>query len=418
VWFDYSFSPPKVNVGRHAELVTVNVTPTGSAESLDITPFTEQRVPSVRIVFETTATNGQMSISNDIAPAGADGFELGALVATVNLAGGGGHMTKLKQEVGVEPLPDADDMDAVNDFLANLVGWLDEGLNDDPEEGFNNSIRNFSVEEAAFSKLNDDGSVDEDLDAELYPNRLTSGAIATWMQQPNSAASVNVTKARLEARVSFETWLPYVAGEHAEKKTGVVEDMIISVDFIATDATTKLYEIIASSTSTPGEPQPTGLAQSLYDALNRPQYRGRITLTERECGNTAIGVGNTLNILGLRDEWAAMNALITDVSEDLANGRTTITFGPTPQLSLGDLIELLQTSRTRRKPSNYQARETGDNSGATAILPELSASLASNDKEVARSYDAKVDPAVVSGASAIVTDAKNGLQSVAYEEPA
>jgi hypothetical protein len=124
------------------------------------------------------------------------------------------------------------------------------------------------------------------------------------------------------------------------------------------------YQTIASIAY--GDPQPVGLAKFLYDALSILQYDGGLALTEQETSGLAV-VGNVLNVLGGRPEWAAMNAMIQTVSEDVDAGITRIQFGPPAHLGPADLAELLRINRLRLRWTNTTVQNDGTLSGSSDV---------------------------------------------------
>lgn len=109
---------------------------------------------------------------------------------------------------------------------------------------------------------------------------------------------------------------------------------------------------LAQMTGSASEGDPTGLALDYYASLTTAQWEGEVIITELECTGS-IRPGKILNISNGNADWAAMNALVQQVHENLENGETTITLGPPGHLSPTDFISLLQM--TRRRPLTQNA---------------------------------------------------------------
>ena len=193
--------------------------------------------------------------------------------------------------------------------------------------------------------------------------------------------------------------------------------MPIAVDLIATDAVSKLdphpYSKVTGGALS--ETPPSGLAQALYTALNRAQYAGTLDLVVEEVGDIVVGVGQKLNLTGLRGEWATMAALITAVSEDYLAGRVQVTIGPTPQLAFGDLVALLQASRFRRIP-DQSARATGSVGGTRKVeFPSWTPQTRGTRGQGASSYELILNNATPD--TSVEVDGVNGAVTATYSEP-
>jgi len=116
-----------------------------------------------------------------------------------------------------------------------------------------------------------------------------------------------------------------------------------------------------------GDPSIVGLAQYLYESLATLHYDGSIELEEDECSGV-VSLGNSLNLLGSRTEYATMAALIQQVSFGIDSGMTSISFGPPRHLNISDILTLLQRFRTRRRWTNPDTQDTGELSGTGSQL--------------------------------------------------
>jgi hypothetical protein len=354
-WFDYSTNPPTFHCRQHANLAAVSVARNR-----------QQEVASVVIFYEigdvSYPTLSKLSV--DAAPGGSTGRELGALVATIGLQGGSSG-NQLRQDC-ITNDGTTGNAGANTGTPAQKQAWwaaripaLNKALADEIIKRPSDDQFGFDLSSISIKRLNVDGSVVGTLDLGDYPWELIAGAITPWMQE--SPHDVLVTRARATASIAYYVYEAGAGKRHVET------NVPISVEFIATDAATK-EEATPYTKSTGGsvsETPPTGLADYLLTALNRAQYSGDISFTSAEVGDVAIAVGNKLNLTGLRSEWTTMNALVIRVVEDFDRGLLRVTFGAPPQLGLGDLVELLQSSRWRREP-NGLARKNGTTPSATS----------------------------------------------------
>jgi len=94
-----------------------------------------------------------------------------------------------------------------------------------------------------------------------------------------------------------------------------------------------------------------GLAQYLYDQVKDVQWSGVLTLVEEEVSGL-VGIGQAVNVIGGRPEWAAMRAMVQSVTEEIETGTTRIELGPPEHLGIQDLVELLKVGRRRSRWTN------------------------------------------------------------------
>lgn len=108
------------------------------------------------------------------------------------------------------------------------------------------------------------------------------------------------------------------------------------------------------------EPVPTGLASQYYAALSTKHWEGQLTLRERECSGL-VTVGNVLNLSNGRADWATMDALVQEVSEDLLTGETQVVLGPPEHLGPQDFVALMDRFRLNRPTSDFpESQHNGD----------------------------------------------------------
>lgn len=434
-WFDYSTAPPTLHIQPAANLTAVSIAPIGTAERFNLKRNYQQEVSQVAIFYEIvdSAHPEFASVTIDAAPPGSTGNAPGALCATINLQGGQSQ-TKQSQELQAAPLyqataatpssaaiqlawwanrvPElADALDSQNSFAHSLIRKLSDGT---PGVDFG---------KVSFIQIDDDGNEaplnynDPTHPDTYYPNELVYGAITPWMQQPGSwPGKAFGIHARVDTAIHYYVQGPTDSGGTLGKRH-VDMHVPLSVKLIATDGATHLephpYMVLTGGVAS--DTPPTGLAAALYAALNRPQYNGTIALASAEIGDIAVGMGNTLNLTGLRSEWASMAALITSVQAKFASGTLTLTFSPTPQLGTGELVQLMQISRNRRIP-DVTLRQTGENGGSRTIqfptwTPQTSGSRGKGDGGYQQFSSGDVTPTN----NVVEVDPDNGSTSVTYE---
>lgn len=210
-----------------------------------------------------------------------------------------------------------------------------------------------------------------------YPNVLISGSVPSWTQKSAVSAEFTATISGKLGGKSF-TGLP------------------ISVQLTLTDAISKTYKQIVSSSYRPGETPPADLALNIYNERKTLHYSGSATRIMTE-PDFSIGTGNTLNLTApagsfwddsaIWDDSAlwddgningmlgldAINAVIESIriSRSPKGTVTTINFGPPRHLQAQDFIAIARASRNIRTSVWNRKEPLGDNdakidaSGAT-----------------------------------------------------
>jgi len=334
-WFDYSTATPTLNLRARSALaaVTAAINPasraTAAVSSVSLTPRTDLQLPAVVLLYERSSDAGSQqleTISTDAYPLGATGRTVGALVATIQLAGA--QIVRQQQAIAVEAYPAEGNDAAWSTWWKARIEWL----------------RNAGGDYASLTIHNTSRRAGEAPEGGWYgatplPSELLEGTIQDWMTGVHAE------------RETITAYVDYV------KTDGTTEtDREISIVVTSTDATSRTYWRLAVAQS--AEPVPVGLAAALYAAANALHYDGTLSIEEDECSG-AYRPGRVLNISGGQSAWAAMAAQIAQASEDLFSGRTTLQVGPPKYLSLPDLVTLLRTNRTRRPAQRSQVRLTG-----------------------------------------------------------
>src|SRR5712692_3140605 len=313
-----------------------------SVSEVSITPRYDLQRPSVAIKYEkkTTINNTDfLSVISDIWPITATGQELNALTATIDLQGA--KITTVKASLRVDPIDETD------------INWWKRKF---PDLALPSKS---ALQLISTSRVirNADGTTTALPVLGGLPNAVIEGQVCTWMK--SSGVFALAQQEEITGHFAYTTTDP-VTSQIVSQLT----DEPLTYKHATTNMPSGDYQTIASIAY--GDPQPVGLAQALYNALSILQYDGGLTLTEQECSGTAL-VGSVLNVLGGRIEWAAMNAMIQTVSEDVDAGTTRIQFGPPAHLGPADLAELLRINRLRLRWTNFTLQNDGTLSGSSDV---------------------------------------------------
>ena len=315
VWFDYSTTPPTINIQRRAQLEAVTLPATAESEELNVKrvecePCHTLKLDGVRLYFcvDSNAFPSLIQTAGNV-----DSFQ--TLEQTIRLGGAAGNIILNKIEVG--ELPDTqDDVD----WWKDKHPWL---KSDD--------IKELSLH---------DGDIG---DTHGYGKYLLPGySITEWMKDHQGVASAEC-----------------VATVRADYTMGGTDyvDQVLTFKYTATNADNKTYTW--GEGGVPAEVPPTDLAGVILSACSTLHYQGSLALVEEECGRGASLMGCVLNLTAGQSAWSTMRALITGVSEDLFFGRTTITFGPPPCLGAGDMMALARMNRIRVPAGSAGSKKNG-----------------------------------------------------------
>lgn len=349
-WMDYATVPPTLCIGTRANVtpltLTLGVSP---IRALSITPRNDLLVPSVYIKYEAENTNDGASFRTVTVDAAGSGGEqaIGALVATVQLAGS--NSTKLKQKIKVMDLPataeDANFWKRKYPFLAA------------------SGVSNLTLSAGDIKVQQPDGTWGGSLGNTVFPGdrELLAGQVQQWMLDDDALLTSDRYRMTVKASYSIED----------EDFT----DHLLATEVNVTNADNKTYQKQDQSES--AESIPTGVAATLYAALSTLHYDGQITLVEQEVAGT-IHPGTVLNITGGAAAWATMAAHVQAVEESVDDGLTAITFGPPDHLSPQDLKELCFTNRSRNAGNSAKEKANGGSTAGTNPVQDVSGNTASS----------------------------------------
>lgn len=359
-WVDYAPTVPVIHLSRRPELdaLALPVLPPGGSSdfaaavrsTIDLAPMPEQQRTKVVLIYVSTNRANEASWETfdiDAWPVGSAPNHPDALVRTIQLAGSVAQSLVLTQKVNVDPIPAAlatgsSVITSGADF-STLAAWWKKHAPDLAKS--NVTIKSFR----GGTRTLDDGSAVNG----ALGNELMTGAVTDWME---SEHDIVVESQLVQIQIDVEITDP---ADAAKKERQVWP---FSVVIRATNATTRTYQFTESSSVTPPEEIPSGLAQAIHAAIAPLHYEGHVHLTEREPTVNAL-VGRVLNLTGDLAAWATMNALVQAAAISIDDGRTELRVGPPRHLGVGDLIDLFRANRTRRAVTGFQTRTTGKSGG-------------------------------------------------------
>jgi hypothetical protein len=332
--------------------ITLAVQPAGTADSAAYAPLESVRlrtrpdlmVASVILLYLATNRANEAvweTISFDNYPAGITEGAPDQLLRTIRLAGSVFNASVLTQQVEIDPIPSqlalSGPVTTGGDFVILREWWRMHAQ----------QLRASNIIPKAFysgARQLEDGTVV----TVTTVNELTKGAVTDWM-----IAKQGVVAERQRVTVICEY-------DVSDAVTGKLEHMVsqLATTILATNAQTKTYSFSASSTWTPAEAIPTGLAQALYTAFATLQHEGSVVLLEPDC-SYATTVGKALQLTGSLAAWSTMLAIIQSAEMDLQNGRTVFTVGPAKHLGIADLVDVFRNNRTNPPVTSSFTRTTG-----------------------------------------------------------
>jgi hypothetical protein len=311
-------------------------------------------VPGVFINYRRINTvEGQayLAIEQQTAGSGAASAE-NALNRTVTLAGSSFSSSTVEQACVTAIIPsalgdiltpaDGSNFTAVLAFLARSQKWLLE-----TGTTITKLTPSFQFRRALAPNVTTGATEEVAMHDPVLVRELTEGGITPWMRD----TTLNIVAQ--EQEVSYE-----VEGTRTIDGTVIKANGTVTRALLATNASTRTYSFQESSSFTPQEDTPTGLAAAVYAAMSSLQHEGSFTLVESEC-TLGIRPGKVVNLTGGRSEWTTMAAVVQQVAADLETGRTEIQVGFPTQLGPADLVEIYRANRFKRGADRGAYRATG-----------------------------------------------------------
>ncbi len=369
---DYSSSLVVVNFEKPAETGALSFALDGTD---DVAEFSvrqvSERVPEcVAITYETSMRVDDKSyrdLVHDVFPAVGNPRSPNSLSVTVPLESG--SKVTMKQPIETADLPTD---------LTEAITWVKEKFpslvlaEEDVPEGLPADFFSVSIFERRLVPDGDqpDPPVNEDtprlevLEFDELPRELVRGTVQDWMQR--KARKVEVTF-RLKADPDWlgESFLDPLgaAAQLLTKLPSGDQKMVLT----CTNAITKVYK--GTSSFTPAENAPVGVAQAIYQSLSQAQFEGRVLLKFGEIPDTVFN-GRQIYLTGGRPEWEDMAAMISEVRYDIGAAQVSLSFGPPAFLAPADWIEMQRALRGRA-PTWINNRESDEPSDGG---PEISGS--------------------------------------------
>jgi hypothetical protein len=340
-WFDYSTTPPTFHARKLSNLTAATATlGTEQFRALRLRPRYDLQLPSVCLHFKWVNSQDGFTwvgLNDQIYPLEATGNELGAMVATIELAGS--SVTTVSAAVVTETI------DAQSATAAVRLAWWAKR----EQLLRSGKIANVSVTSATVTDV--DGTA---ASLATYPRELlpSGSALAPWM-------GVNATYLTIKAVMTYDLYQDD-GHTHLIQKARQKE---ISVQLIGTDAVTGNYSTVTSAVA--AETEPAGLAQAIYEAHATLQHEGTVALVASDLP-AGFGMGTKLTLSGLTQTYT--NMLVQGVTEEPHFGRLSLTVGPPAHLGPADLIELLRVNRYRHMYNMPAQRIEGAFGGGSSVV--------------------------------------------------
>ncbi len=318
VWFDADVEGwPTVNISRTASAATVDFSlATDVLENLEYIERDDVRKDGVSIQYERIDTSDGEQTEVVITDTAGDVSGFNVLEVTVSLIGA--QVSWLRQYLRSETIDIASEQ-WWREHVPELAGIAQDKIH----------IVSSGIEQPSSS----------------VSREVLEGAHAEWMGGESGTVKVSAT-------LEFEVG-------------GVKETGDFALELRGTSKPTGQYSTVGSET--PCEPTPGGLAQSLFEALDHDHWSGSFTVVDQVARRWDL-VGKSVRVYDRTGGLLFGPAQVQATSVDLANGSTTVQFGPTPMLSAGDLVSLLRASRGRTAAITW-LKTGGDENDTTATTP-------------------------------------------------
>ena len=307
--FDYSQTPPVLNLITPAASDAAWIAAASLLAREDTT--TGEPVEGVDLEIEATGSiNGSPYRQVVHQSAGTLTDPLRVLTATVQLAGSDSDATYRSADIVTDDIPSD---------LTDASWW----------KAKHPRLANIAVGDIVITYPARSGSAD----AADYP-RITASAVS------------DIDAIGLKARVERFTCTAKITLTSDGTALDIEESVTLTMDFVTTNATTKKYKWMESSSSASGETMPEGLAAAL---LAQHAADGRETIITLRLSDTCWpAIGNTCSSL-----------VASEIAIDCRDETAAVTFGPPGHLSPDEMADLLTGFRCRARASHAYARSTG-----------------------------------------------------------
>ena len=375
LWIDHTQDTPTFNMMPAADLpvVSYDISTGINNELHDITELETQNVPGVVLQYERPVTidsRNETEITYDVAPVGLDVTQIGVLVEPIPVEGS--NVQSEYAPITTETIPvvgskaDSADDTIIEFFIRNtpelsiiadthglqvfrdLINVPAGSIPSENIIGYNVEVIDDGIERPMPINPNS-MPVEQTIEPIDYPRYIVEGNLPEWAgrryRKVRAACTLavrtddidNIQNDELRVQIQEIFNLPKsFAGEEFQTANFTGEVM-------GTNARTRTYR--RTVTFDLGEEIPTGIAQDLLDQLNLRRFRGRFDLVSQD-SDIEARTGRRIMFTGSeRPEWDSMTEIIQEVSYDLSQGKTRITFGPSEALGATDLIERRRATR-------------------------------------------------------------------------
>lgn len=296
---DYTTTPPTVDFIRRINATSRDIAVIETADAFECAPLHDQQISGVIILYEQPqAVDGVLVIgpSFDAYPAETTGDEENALVITTQLGTGSAQPSAMQQSqaLGVRAIDE-------DSFTWWEYLWPDLAL------------RN---EGATLT--------DTDVSSATLVNQIVTGQTPDWT---GSSGQVTVS-------ATFNGLINGIPHINA-RLVAVVN---------ATTLSSGTYTRVSESGTTL-QAVPTGIAELLYTALNPLQWTGHHAAAANEL-TWGVLPGDVVNFTGTaRAALTTARALVQQVTYNIDTATRNIQFGPSPNVSFEDLLDLIHGFR-------------------------------------------------------------------------
>jgi hypothetical protein len=417
VYFNYSTTPPTVNVRTRANQTPVSLAFANGTDhkSIRIIPREDLQVRAVNLYFKSTGEfDGVPWLVTTQQKYGPHGLNSGSdpdggprvLVQTIDLQGASRADVFGSIACAAVNCNASGDVDGSGSPSNRRVWW---SLPTHKPEFASSRIRNMTVGDASIVEVQADGTLGSAVDLGDFPNELLDGTIAAWMKL-SGGTPVAGKRVIVTAKMTYDEYDSDGTSGSVNASNGNLLhhyiDKEVSVHFTITNGITGVYSAIASSVA--GEEIPSGLAQSIFDSLSALQFEGTDLRVEDEITGL-VGMNNVLNLTDGRSEWATMDAQVQRIVRRYGRGYSEVTIGPAAHLSPGDLTTLFQFNRFRRiyyDPS-VQATAAGGGGSSSVTLGNNAPKNNSTHGLENKSLTAVAAPEVSTNSTQVINDASN-----------
>ena len=341
-WFDYTTTPPTLNLRDAANLAAVSETISANQEKeIALAPEYERQLAGVMITYkQVTVTDGVPwpSLYVDRFPATITDYTPNVLSHVIDIPGW--KVNTMKGTVSVAALAAA----FASAAAARAGFWinLDRALQDP-------LVNPATVTAGVPVSVTD--NCGNPIDTANYPNILLPGSqVASWM------VGVHWIEATIQVQVGFS--------QYRDSAFTVLEDQVVNrlvnYQVILTNAASTTYS--GAQLADTGEAVPPcypaagSLAQAAYTSASTLSYQGRVVFLDAVL-RSGLGVGKVLTLVGPNHTYP--NLLVQAVECRPHYGELRVEFGPSARIDAGALVELWRASRWRTTYHLPSGRSSG-----------------------------------------------------------